>query len=162
MTLKRSKFRKCSGSEVNSKEQHPWEPVLPPSRSPFCPSQPTPRPQLPNPALPGGSPRAAPRCAERGAVNRPRPGDWHGWHPWSTFPHSLSGQREAPGTAHDTTWGLVTTPRRVAVRSVETTPRTKSERPSSPLCPGTQLWFQTGRVRKACLAYQTLKSCLST
>ena len=54
------KFRKCSGSEVNSKEQHPWGPALPPSWSPFCPP---PRsshtPLLPYPELPGTSPRVA-------------------------------------------------------------------------------------------------------
>ena len=142
----------CASSFPISFLPQPSPPPPPFTTSRLGPPQPTPRPRLPNPALPGGSPRAAPGCAECGAVNWSHPGGCHSWRPRRSFPHSLSGQREAPGMAHDVTWGLVTIPRCVAVRSVETTPRTKSERPSSPLCPGTQLWFQTGRVRKVCLA----------
>ena len=157
------KFRKCSGSEVNSKEQHPWGPVLPPSGSPFCPPRASHTPLLPYPALPGTSPRAAALCADSvwSSESLP-PGGCHAWHPQRSSPHSLSGHRGAPHMAHDMTWGPVTAPRRVVVRPVETKPRTESGRPSSPPCPGTWLWFQTCGVRKACLACQTLKSCLST
>lgn len=81
--------------------------------------------------------------------------------PPAQSPHSLSGQREAPGIAHDMTWVEVTLPGLAVTMQVQNNPGTKPGRPSSLPHPRTQMWFQTCRVSKVCLAYQTLKSCLS-
>ena len=81
--------------------------------------------------------------------------------PPAQSPHSLSGQREAPGIAHDTTWGEVTVPGLAVTTQMQNKPGTKPGRPSSLPHPETQMWFQTGRESKVCLASRTLKSCLS-
>lgn len=129
----------------------------------FLPPTVLPHPTASLPCAPWGSPRAAaPRADSVWSSESLPPGWLSRLAPPARSPHSLSGHRGTPRTAHNVTWGPVTAPRRVVIRPVEIKPRTESGRPSSPSGPGNWLWFQTRRVRKACLAYQTLKSCLST